>query len=87
MSERDGWHLDDTAAERATLARTLLPPSTTRRPHWWAAKLTVPEVRDIRHRYTTGETTQSDMAREFGVSRTTIWHVVMGHRWKGVGNV
>lgn len=48
-----------------------------------AAKLTVEQVAQIRHRFEDGET-QTWLAHVYGVSQHAIWTVVRYHQWKHV---
>lgn len=48
------------------------------------AKLTDDLVREIRFRYENEDISQPKLAREYGVSKTLIWDVVSGNRWKHV---
>lgn len=50
----------------------------------YLAKLTVNAVREIRERYATGSTSQRKLAKEYGVERTTIRHVLNGKTWRHV---
>lgn len=45
------------------------------------AKLTEPQVADIRRRYAEGGVRQVDLAREFGVSQPMIGYIVRGEHW------
>jgi len=45
------------------------------------AKLTWEIVREIRTKYSSGEYSQSRLAREYGVSQGTIWSVVLKKSW------
>jgi len=47
-----------------------------------AAKLTQDDVRDIRQRSASGTATQAQLAREYGVWRSTIRNVTDGKTWK-----
>lgn len=47
-----------------------------------AHKLSEESVREIRRRYATGTTTQDVLAREFGVSSTTIRNIVKRLQWQ-----
>jgi NUMOD4 motif-containing protein/HNH endonuclease len=48
------------------------------------AKLTEERVRAIRARYAAGETNQSALAREFGVTRRAIQNLIKGDAWRYV---
>lgn len=54
------------------------------RPSISGRKLTYQDVRNIRSRYESGFYTQADLAREFGVSASTINKVVHQETWKQV---
>jgi hypothetical protein len=45
------------------------------------AKLTKSQVKAIRKRYRQGGVTQKSLARDYGVSETTIFYVCSGERW------
>jgi hypothetical protein len=45
------------------------------------AKLTIEQVRDIRRRYTGMRGEKAALSREYGVSDTTIGHILGGHTW------
>jgi DNA-binding XRE family transcriptional regulator len=47
-----------------------------------ASKLTLLEVEHIRATYARGAATQMDLAKEYGVSRTTIGQIVRNEIWK-----
>ncbi len=85
MSERDGWHLQDTAAERAELARRHLPQLPPPPVSW--AKLTTEDAENIRRIYDDGILTQLEIAQSYSVSRSTISKVVNGKTWKEEGRV
>jgi hypothetical protein len=46
------------------------------------AKLTETNVRVIRERYAAGGVGQSDLAREFGISRAQVWNIVKNKSWR-----
>jgi HNH endonuclease/Helix-turn-helix domain of resolvase len=46
-----------------------------------AAKLTPTQVAEIRQRHAQGGITQRTLAREYGVSKSTVSYVVTGHTW------
>ena len=48
------------------------------------AKLTEAQVVEIRVRYSEGDT-QSNLAKEFGVTQTAISHIVCGRNWPKLG--
>jgi len=48
------------------------------------AKVTEAQVRDIRRRHAQGDTTQTCLAAEFGVSPSNIWQIVTRRSWKHV---
>ena len=48
------------------------------------AKLTEAQVVEIRVRYSEGDT-QSELAKEFGVTQTAISHIVYGRNWPKLG--
>lgn len=49
------------------------------------AKLTEDQVREIRHRYMSGGTTQKKLAAAYGVNQSMISKIVRGDNWKKVG--
>ncbi len=81
---RDGWHLQDTAAERAELARRLLPLAPPPPVAW--AKLTSEDAEAIRLLYDSGGYTQAEIAYSYGVTRSTISKVVNDKTWKGAAH-
>ncbi len=44
-------------------------------------KLTLEQVRYIRERYAAGGISQSELARQMGVTPSTAWHIVHGKTW------
>lgn len=48
------------------------------------SNLTNERVQEIRRRYADGETNQTQLGREFGVTQSTIWAIVTGRIWKHV---
>jgi hypothetical protein len=46
------------------------------------AKLTRPQVKEIRTRYAAGDVLQRELAEEYGVARSNISHIVNNERWK-----
>jgi DNA invertase Pin-like site-specific DNA recombinase len=46
------------------------------------AKLTEPQVQQIRRLYATDGTTQEALAQQFGVTQTTIGRILRGETWK-----
>lgn len=49
------------------------------------ARLTPAKVRTIRQRYATEDVSASELAREFGVSKGTITHLLRGRSWPKAG--
>ena len=47
----------------------------------WNVKLSETQVLEIRNRYSRGQITQDELAKEFGVSQGTIWDIVGGNSW------
>jgi len=47
-----------------------------------SAKLTEDDVYEIRDRYAEGGCTHATLAQEFGVTRTTIWHILTRRTWR-----
>jgi len=60
------------------------PERMARGIHHGRAKLNDDTVREIRASYTVGLHSLSDMARQYGVGRTTISNIAKGRRWKHV---
>lgn len=50
---------------------------------FWSARLTADKVREIRSRYADGEHA-SNLAEEFGVSRSSAWKAATGQSWRHV---
>lgn len=48
------------------------------------AKISDDDVRQIRQLYATGKYRQRDIAKRFGVCKTTIGDIVRGQKWKHV---
>jgi DNA-binding XRE family transcriptional regulator len=48
------------------------------------AKLTEKKVKEIRQEYDFGEFTQKELAKQFGVSKPTIWAIVNRKIWMHV---
>ena len=48
------------------------------------ARLTEQDVIDIRSRYIPRKVTLQQLANEYGVNNSHIWHIVNGTHWKGV---
>lgn len=71
-------------AFRKGRSRGLLVPGEFRGERQGQSKLTDDAVREIRRRYAAGGVRQSDLAAEFGVSKSLISYVVSGKGWKHV---
>lgn len=56
----------------------------SRGTHRWNARLTPEIVRALRRRYRTGERSQHQLAREYGIGQTTVWNVLAGRTWRHV---
>jgi DNA-binding XRE family transcriptional regulator len=67
-------------AERSTVERLALNES------YESYKLTPSQVLSIRERYAAGLASQVALAAEYGVSRTAIYHIVYGKRWRLLPN-
>ena len=50
----------------------------------FSAKLTENDVADMRHRYTGATGQQAALAREYGISRSTVSEILLGRRWRHV---
>lgn len=50
-----------------------------------SSKLTASEVTEIREKYSTGSYTQREIGQEYGVTQTTIGHVVRHETWTHLG--
>lgn len=48
------------------------------------AKLSEAQVREIRRRYAAGDTTHRQLAKEFGVEKSTVGRIVLGIIWRHV---
>jgi len=57
---------------------------STRGERNYNSKLTENDVRKIRAEYSTGDVSQAELARAYGLSKQTICNVVRGHAWKFV---
>jgi hypothetical protein len=49
------------------------------------AKLSVSAVKDIKARFVSKQATQTQLAREYGVSQNAIWRIVHGVTWNDGG--
>lgn len=68
----------DNAHDRHTKGRTC---SGEDRPQ---ARLSEQDIMDIRSRYIPRKVTLQQLADEYGVNNSHIWHIVHGTHWKGV---
>ena len=59
----------------------MVKPGSIGEDHW-ASKLTEEDVAKIREVYRTGTISQAKLAREYGVSRSTINKIIRGKLWK-----
>ena len=48
------------------------------------AKLSADKVKEIRRLFATGQWTQVDLGKRFGVSQTTVWNVICRNSWKHI---
>jgi hypothetical protein len=77
-----GTHIDNMADMVAKGRSTKGQPRLYRRGELHnLAKLTAPQVLQIRARYATGEITQLALAAEYQVGQNTISRIVRGHTW------
>jgi uncharacterized C2H2 Zn-finger protein len=60
------------------------PERTARGERCGNVSLTSAQVVEIRRRYAVGGITQLELAREYGVARPTISHVVAGRHWRHI---
>ncbi|MGW2515012.1 HNH endonuclease [Streptomyces scopuliridis] len=68
---------------RENIAHKSIHGTVVRGEMFWSSRLTEQQVRELRCRYSDGESAQS-MAAEFGVSRTSAWKAATGRSWKHV---
>jgi len=74
---------------RSTKIREVLSAAATRRgkavgERAGPSKLTELQAKDILERWNTGAASQSQMAKEYGVSQEAIGYLVNGHTWKHI---
>lgn len=69
----------DNAADRA-LAGTARGPQVWGENHW-TTKVSDADVKAIRRKYATGEWTQRELAKEFGITQACVWRYVNCSNW------
>ena len=62
------------------------PPAKPARPSA-TAKVTMDQARKMRELYDNNEVSIDDLATEYGMSKSAIWHIIKGHTYKEVARV